>query len=85
MLQTRKQLLMNAYFTSHFGYYPLVWMNQSRTLNNCISRLHKTDLGLVYNNLPSIFTELFKKDKLVTIHHRNLQVLALKLKSTDLN
>ena len=35
--QTQKRLLMNAYFMSQFSYCPLVWMNHSRTLNNCIS------------------------------------------------
>ena len=38
--QTQKRLLMNAYFMSQLGYCPLVWMNHSRTLNNCINGLH---------------------------------------------
>ena len=35
--QIQKRLLMNAYFLSRLGYYHLVWMNHSRTQNNCIN------------------------------------------------
>ena len=65
--QTQKRLLMNAYFMSQFGYYPLAWMNQSRTLNNCINGLHKRALSLVYNDFSSSFSELLEKDK--SAHH----------------
>ena len=76
---------MNAYFIAQFGYCPLVWMNHSRTLNNCISGLQKRALSLVYNDFSSSFSELLEKDKSVTIHYRNLQTVAyeiLKLKKT---
>ena len=65
--QTQKRLLMNVYFMSRFGYYPLAWMNQSRTLNNCINGLHKRALSLVYNDFSSSFSELLEKDK--SAHH----------------
>ena len=61
--QTQKQLLINAYFMSQFGYYPLVWMSHSGTLNNSINRLHKRALCLVYD-FSSSFTELLEKNKL---------------------
>ena len=70
---------MNAYFMSQFGYCPLVWMNHSRTLNNCISGLHKRALSLVYKNFSSRFSELLEKDKSVTIHDRDLQTLAYEI------
>ena len=66
---------MNVYFMSRFGYCPLVWMNHSRTLNNCINGLHKRALSLVCNDFSSSFSELLQKDKSVTIHHSNLQTL----------
>ena len=78
ILQTQKQLLMNVYFMSQFGYCPVVWMNHSRTLNNH-NGLHKTALSLVYNDFSSSFSELLEKDKSVTIHHRNLQTLAYEI------
>ena len=77
--QTQKRLLMNVYFMSQFGYYPLVWINHSRKLNNRISGLHKRALSLVYNDFSSSFSELLEKDKSVTTHHRNLQTLAYEI------
>ena len=62
-----------------FGYCPLVWMNHSRTLNNCINGLHKRALSLVHSDFSSRFSELLKKDKSVTAHHRNLQTLAYEI------
>ena len=70
---------MNVYFMSQFGYYPLVWINHSRKLNNRISGLHKRALSLVYNDFSSSFSELLEKDKPVTTQHRNLQTLAYEI------
>ena len=58
ILQTQKQLLMNAYFMSQFSYCPLVWMNHSRTLNNCINGLHKRALNLGTTRPNSEFKNL---------------------------
>ena len=69
---------MNTYFISQFGYCPLVWMNHSRTLNNCINGLHKRALSLIYD-FSSSFSELLEKGKSVTIHRRNLQTLAYEI------
>ena len=70
---------MNVYFMSQFGYYPLVWMSQSRALNNCINALHKRALSLVYNDFSSSSSELLEKDKSAVIHHRNLQTLVYQI------
>ena len=64
---------------SPFSYYPLVWMCHGRTLNNKINKLHERALQLVYDDSLSTFEELLNIDKSVTIHHRNLQVLATEL------
>ena len=37
----KRNVLMNAFFTSQFSYCPLTWMFQSRKLNNKINRLHE--------------------------------------------
>lgn len=39
----KTRLLMNTYFMSQFGYYALVWMTYSRTLNSHIKELHKIE------------------------------------------
>ena len=77
--KTQKQLLMNAYFMSQFGYCPLVWMSNSRKLNSRINGLHKRALSLLYNDFSSSLSELLEKDKTLTIHHRNLQTLAYEI------
>ena len=64
---------------SQFSYCPLGWMCHSRTLNNKIKKFHKRTLRLVYDDRQSTFEEVLNIDKSVTIHHRNLQVLATEL------
>ena len=71
--------IMKAFIISQFSYCPLIWMCHSRTLNNKINKLHERALWLVYDNRQSTFEELLNIDVSVTIHHRNLQVLATDL------
>ena len=73
------RVIMKAFIMSQFSYCPLVWMCHSRTLNNKINKLHERVLRLVYDDRQSTFKELLSIDKSVTIHHRNLQVLATEL------
>ena len=54
-------------------------MFHSRTLNNKINKLHERALSLVYNDHDLSFGELLMKDKSETIHHRNLQKLAIEM------
>ena len=70
---------MKAFLLSQFSYCLLVWICNSRTLNNKINKLHERALRLVFNDRQSTFEELLNIDKSVTIHHRNLQVLATEL------
>ena len=50
------RLLLNAFFLSHFSYFPLVGIFHSRDENNKIKRLHKRFLRIIYNHkkLPSL-------------------------------
>ena len=73
---SKRKNLMKAFITSQFGYCPLVWMFHSRSLNNKINHIHERALRVVYNDKQSSFNELLQKDNSVSIHHRNLQVLA---------
>ena len=68
--------LMNSFLTSQFSYCSLVWMLHRRTLNNQINKIHERALRLVYKNETFIsFDDLSKRDKLVSIHQKNLQIL----------
>ena len=74
---------MNAFIPSQFSYCPLVWMFHSRTLNNRINKIHEKALRLVFKNETfSSFDNLLKRDKSVSIHQKNLQILATEIYKT---
>ena len=79
MEQDKLRLIMKAFITSQFSYCPLVRMFHSRGLNQRINKIHEKSLRLVYNDNLSPFAELLAKDNSVTIHVRNLQVLATEI------
>ena len=70
---------MKAFLLSQFSYCLLVWICNSRTLNNKINKLHERALRLVFNDRQSTFEELLNIDKSVTINDRNLQLRATEL------
>ena len=67
---------MKTFIESQFGYCPLVWMFHSRSLNNNINRIHERSLRITYNDQSSSFQNLLEKDNSVTLHHRNIKILA---------
>ena len=72
----KRKLIFNAFIKSQFAYCPLVWLFHDRKLENKINRLHERVLRIVYKDNQSTFKELLQKDKSVSIHHRNIQLLA---------
>ena len=74
-----------AFIESQFQYCPLVWMFHSRTLNNRMNKLHERALRLTYKEPHLTFEELLIKDKSFTIHHRNLQQLAIEMYKVHMN
>ena len=54
-------------------------MCHNRTYNNKIKRLHEKCLRLIYNDKRSSFEDLLEKDNCVSIHHKNLQALAIEM------
>ena len=54
-------------------------MCHSRTSNREINRLHGRCLRIIYNDKQSSFIKLLEKDNFVSIHQRNLQILAIEM------
>ena len=79
MKLTKKLSLLNAFFVSQFSYCPLAWMCHSRTLNSRINKLHERYLRVIYNYEKPTFQKLLEKDKSVSIHNRNLHILATEM------
>ena len=77
-LQKRK-VLMNAFFNAQFNYCPLVWILHSRQNNNKIKHLHERCLRLIYSDKLPSYEELLEKDGSVSIHHKNIQSLAIEI------
>ena len=76
---SKKRSLMNAFFSSQFNYRRLIWMCHSRENNNKINRLHERYLRIIYNDKRSSFNALLEKDGSVSIHERNIKILATEI------
>ena len=75
----KKRILLKTFIESQFSYCPLIWMFCSRTMNRKINHIHERALRLVYNDYIKSFDELLKKDNTVSIHHRNIQYVAIEM------
>ena len=70
---SKRKVLTNAFFTSQFSYWPLIWMCHSRSDNRKTNMLHERCLRITYNDQQSSFTELLNKDNSASVHIRNIQ------------
>jgi hypothetical protein len=77
----QKRILMSAFIESQFSNssYPLIWMFCSKEQNNKINNVHKRALRQVYSDFDSTFAELLDKDNAVTVHQRNIQLVAIEM------
>ena len=75
----KRRILFKAFIESQFKYCPLVWMFHGRQTNDKINKLHERALRIVYNDTITSFEELLIKDKSFTIHHQNIQSLAIEM------
>ena len=76
---------MKSFIQSQFAYCPLVWMCCGKTSDNSINYLHERVLRTAYNDNVSTFEKLLEKDNSVTIHVKNLRILATELYKTKEN
>ena len=60
-------------------------MFRSRIINNKINRRHERCLRLLYDHKSSSLKKLLEQDKSVTIHTRNLQILATEMFKVNRN
>ena len=79
MTLEKKKIIMSSFFTAQFNYCPLIWMLHSRKNNNKIKHLHERCLRLIYSDKNSSYEKLLEKDGSVSIHHRNIQALAIEM------
>ena len=70
---------MRTFIESQFSYCPLIWMFCSRKMNRKINHIHEMALRLVYEDYSTSFEKLLVKDKSVSIHHHNIQKVALRM------
>ena len=57
-------------------------MFNSRKLNNQINNVHERALRIVFRDYESSFQQLLKQNKYVSVHQKNLQILATKIFDT---
>ena len=79
MTLQKRRIVLKSFIESQFSYCPLIWMFHGRITNTKINRIHERALRLIYNDYISTFEELLDKDGSFSIHHRNLQLLAIEL------
>ena len=70
---------MKTFTESQFGFCPLICMLHGRIVNKKNNHLHERGLRIVYKDYISSFEDLLKRDISVTIHHSNIQSLAIEL------
>ena len=75
----KRRLLMKTFVESQFNYCPLIWIFHSRRLNNKINNVHEKALRIVYSDYKSTFQELLDKGNSFSVHHRNIQTLAIEI------
>ena len=74
------RVLVNSFIASQFSNCPLIWMFHSRRMERSINKIHEGALRLIYPSDSKLtFKELLGKNKTVSIHQRNLQVLATEI------
>ena len=75
----KKRVLLKTFIESQLSYCPLIWMFCSRQMNKKINHIHERALRLVYDDDTASFSESLIKYNTVSIHHRNIHYVAIKI------
>ena len=76
----KRRMLMKEFVSFQFSHCSQIWMFHSREMEHRINSIHKRALKLVYQDSPDLtFQELLAKDKSVSVHQKNLQLLATEI------
>ena len=76
----KRRILIKTFIESQFSYCPLIWMFCSRKLNRRINHIHERALRLVIlYDYFSTCESLLKRDKSVSMHHRNIHRVAIEM------
>ena len=75
----KRRIILKTFIESQFSYCSLLWMFCSKRMNDKINHIHERGLRLIYNDYTASFNELLKKDKSVSIHHRNIHNVAIEM------
>ena len=73
---SKKRTLINVFFNSQFNYCLLIWMYHSPENNNKMNSLHERYLRIICNDKRSSFNGILEKNGSVSIHERNIEILA---------
>ena len=79
------RIMMNNFVISQFSYSPHIWMFHDIPVNKKKNNIHKRALRIAYKDSCSTFDDLLRKAKSVSIHQRNLQLLAMEIFKTHSN
>ena len=75
----QRKTIMAAFIQCQFSYCPHLWMCHDRLIHSTINKIHERSLRIVYRDNISSYDLLLEKSGSVSIHHRNLQHLAIKI------
>ena len=83
---SKRRVLVNSFITSQFSHCPLIWMFHGRRMEHKINKTHERVPRLICPSDSKLtFKEFLDKNKTVSIHRNNLQVLATEIFKAKLN
>ena len=77
----QKKAVMNAFIEQQFSNSscPLIWMFCTKDLNEKVNSVHRRALRQTYSDFNSSIEELLEKNNSVTVHQRNIQLVAIEM------